>query len=320
MSGPRVLVTGATGFVGEALIFRLLLDKVFTPVAAVRGEARLSGLCPVVSFDLEGARPLPGLERVEVVIHCAARVHVMNDVAADPLQEFRRINVEGSVRLARHAASAGVRRFIFISSIKVNGEMTRPGQPFCADDRPAPVDPYGVSKWEAEEQLMQVGKDTGMEVVIIRPPLIYGPGVKANFFNMMRWLERRVPLPLGAINNQRSLVAIGNLVDLIAVCIRHPAAAGQVFLVSDGEDLSTSKLLRRMAVALSVKSYLLPVPSWLLSSAASLLGQRALAQRLCGSLQVDIGKTRSVLGWSPVITVEQALRQTAGHHDSRLQR
>jgi nucleoside-diphosphate-sugar epimerase len=317
MSAPRVLVTGATGFVGEALVFRLLRDKVFTPVAAVRGETRLAGLCPVVAFGLDENSPLPPLEDVDVVVHCAARVHVMNEVAADPLAAFRQVNVEGTARLARHAAKSGVKRFIFISSIKVNGEATLPGAPFSADDAPAPVDPYGISKREAEDALRQISQDTGMEVVIIRPPLIYGPGVKANFLNMMCWLERGIPLPFGAINNRRSLVAIGNLIDLITVCIKHPAAGGHVFLVSDAQDLSTTQLLRRMAGALNVKPRLLPLPSSLMTVGAALIGRQDLAQRLCGSLQVDIGKTQAILGWLPAIGVDQALRNTAGHYRAK---
>ncbi|WP_460091842.1 UDP-glucose 4-epimerase family protein [Pseudomonas sp. S2_E02] len=317
MSAPRVLVTGATGFVGEALVFRLLRDKVFTPVAAVRGETRLAGLCPVVAFGLDENSPLPPLENVDVVVHCAARVHVMNEVAADPLAAFRQVNVEGTARLARHAAKSGVKRFIFISSIKVNGEATLPGAPFSADDAPAPVDPYGISKREAEGALRQISQDTGMEVVIIRPPLIYGPGVKANFLNMMRWLERGIPLPFGAINNRRSLVAIGNLIDLITVCIKHPAAGGHVFLVSDAEDLSTTQLLRRMAGALGVKPRLLPLPSSLMTVGAALIGRQDLAQRLCGSLQVDIDKTQAILGWLPATSVDQALRNTAGHYRAK---
>ena len=318
MNAPKILVTGASGFVGEAVVFRLLLDKKFIPIAAARGATRLNGLCTVVPFELTDSKALPNLNDVQVVIHAAARVHVMNETAVDALTEFRKVNVEGTLRLARRAAESGVKRFIFISSIKVNGESTVLGKPFKANDFPAPADPYGVSKYEAEEALKQLSLDTGMEVVIIRPPLVYGPGVKANFLSMMRWLERGVPLPLGAIKNRRSLVAIGNLVDLINVCISHPEAAGNIFLVSDGEDLSTSQLLRRMADALGVKPRLLSIPYWVLNLGASLIGRRDLAQRLCGSLQVDINKARDILGWLPVISVDEALRHTAEQHHLKL--
>jgi nucleoside-diphosphate-sugar epimerase len=253
----------------------------------------------------------PVLQSVEVVIHAAARVHVMHDTSSDPLAEFRKVNVDGTLNLARQAAAAGVRRFIFISSIKVNGEGTAVGEPYCADARPAPIDPYGISKMEAEQGLRTLAVETGMEVVIIRPVLVYGPGVKANFLSMMRWLHKGVPLPFGAIDNRRSLVALDNLVDLIVTCIDHPAAANQTFLVSDGEDLSTTELLRRMGVALGKSTRLLPVPSRLLEVGAAMLGKQALAQRLCGSLQVDISKTRELLNWTPSVTVDQALRKTA---------
>lgn len=313
MTKRRVLVTGATGFVGEAVVFRILLDKVYAPVAAVRGESRLSGLCDVVPFDLSAGIELPALVQIDTVVHCAARVHVMSDSAADPLAKFREINVRGAVRLAHKAAESGVRRFVFISSIKVNGEATLPGMPFKADDQPAPVDPYGVSKCEAEERLREIGRETGMEIVIIRPPLVYGPGVKANFLSMMNWLRKGLPLPLGALRNQRSLVALGNLVDLIVTCIEHPAAANQTFLVSDGEDLSTTRLLRRMAAALDKRALLLPLPQILLQAAAQLMG-KDMAQRLCGSLQVDIDKTRLLLQWSPPVSVDKALKDTAMHY------
>ena len=313
MNAPKILVTGASGFVGEAVVFRLLLDKKFIPIAAARGATRLNGLCAVVPFELTDSKALPNLNDVQVVIHAAARVHVMNETAADALTEFRKVNVEGTLRLARRAAESGVKRFIFISSIKVNGESTVLGKPFKANDFPAPADPYGVSKYEAEEALKQLSFDTGMEVVIIRPPLVYGPGVRANFLSMMRWLNKGIPLPLGAIGNQRSLVAIGNLVDLIVTCIDPPQAANQTFLVSDGEDLSTPQLLRRLAKALGKKPWLLPLPTQLLKFAASILNKQSIAERICSSLQVDISKNRALLGWTPPINLNEAMRQTAAH-------
>jgi nucleoside-diphosphate-sugar epimerase len=251
------------------------------------------------------------LEGIDVVIHLAARVHVMKDMATDALSEFRRVNVEGTLNLARQAVEAGVQRFIFISSIKVNGEGSILGQPYTPEDQPAPVDPYGISKREAEDTLRQLASETGMAVVIIRPPLIYGPGVKANFLSMMRWLAKGVPLPLGAIHNKRSLLALDNLVDLILTCIHHPAAANETFLASDGEDLSTTELLQRMAAALGKKAWLIPVPSLFLEWGASLFGKQAIAQRLCGSLQIDMSKTRDLLDWKPPVRVDEALRRTA---------
>jgi nucleoside-diphosphate-sugar epimerase len=237
----------------------------------------------------------------------------MNESAQDPLVEFRKVNVEGTLNLARQAAAAGVKRFIFISSIKVNGEATLPGKSFSAEDVPVPVDAYGVSKLEAEQGLYELAESTGMEVVIIRPVLVYGPGVKANFLSMMRWLSRGIPLPLGAIHNRRSLVALGNLISLIVLCIDHPRAANQTFLVSDGEDVSTTDLLRKLACALGKPARLLPVPGWLLQGIAALLGRRSLSQRLFGSLQVDISKNQALLGWTPPVGLDQGLRLTAHH-------
>jgi UDP-glucose 4-epimerase len=233
----------------------------------------------------------------------------MHDGATDPLAAYRLVNVEGTLNLARKAAATGVRRFVFVSSIKVNGEATQLGHPFNADEAPAPLDPYGVSKFEAERVLRALEAETGMEVVIVRPPLVYGPGVKANFASMVRWVERGVPLPLGAIHNARSMVALDNLVDLLMLCIKHPAAAGQTFLVSDGEDVSTTELLRRTAQAMGKKPLLVPVPAAVLELGAALLGKRAVAQRLCGSLQVDIEKTRNLLNWTPPLTLDQGLRK-----------
>jgi len=313
MTIPKILVTGASGFVGAAVVFRLLLDKKFVPVAAVRGVSLFTGLCPVVYFDLTDPESLPVLDDVDVVIHAAARVHVMKETAIDALAEFRKVNVEGTLRLARRAAEAKVTRFIFVSSIKVNGESTGLGENFKADDCPAPVDEYGISKHEAEEALKRFGRDTGMEIVIIRPPLVYGPGVKANFLSMMVWLNKGIPLPLGAVRNRRSLVAIGNLTDLIVTCIEHPAAANQTFLVSDGRDLSTTQLLKYLTGAFGGKASIFPLPERILIMVASMLGKRAVAQRILGSLQVDIRKNYDLLGWTPPISTEIAMHQTVRH-------
>ncbi|SFH77943.1 Nucleoside-diphosphate-sugar epimerase [Pseudomonas guineae] len=311
----RVLLTGATGFVGAGIFCYASGRDNLDWVAAVRRLIEIP-LCERVHpvGDL-GASTAWGqaLAGVNVVIHAAARVHVMVDDAVDALAEFRKVNVEGTLNLARQAAETGVRRFIFISSIKVNGEGTSVGVPYLADAQPAPADPYGISKMEAEQSLRALASETGMEVVIIRPVLVYGPGVKANFLSMMRWLNKGVPLPFGAIHNRRSLVALDNLVDLIVTCIDHPAAANQTFLVSDDEDLSTTELLRRMGTALGKPARLLPLPSRLLEVGAASIGKQALSQRLCGSLQVDISKTRELLNWTPPVSVDDALRKTAKH-------
>ena len=309
-----ILLTGSTGFLGASLLERLALEGNHHLTRSVR---KLTEVLPYISQqcvvpDMDATTPwLRAVEGQDVLIHCAARVHVMNDQSSDPLAEFRQVNVAGTLNLARQAAAAGVKRFIFLSSIKVNGEGAAPGTSYKANNVPAPVDPYGISKLEAEQGLRALAAETGMDVVIIRPVLVYGPGVKANFLSMMRWLQRGVPLPFGAIYNKRSLVALENLVDLIVTCIDHPAAANETFLVSDGEDLSTTELLRRMGVALGKPARLLPVPSWLLEAGATILGKQALAQRLCGSLQVDISKTRELLGWTPPVSVDEALDKTA---------
>lgn len=312
----RVLLTGASGFVGRGLLERMSLRVDLELIAAVRRP--VSGFPECVTSQVVGGLEADTdwrnlLDGVGVVIHSSARVHVMNDTSSDPLTEFRKVNVDGTLNLARQAAASGVRRFIFISSIKVNGEGTLVGAPYFADAQPTPMDPYGISKMEAEQGLRALAAETGMEVVIIRPVLVYGPGVKANFLSMMRWLNKGVPLPFGAIDNRRSLVALDNLVDLIMTCIDHPAAANLTFLVSDGKDLSTTELLRRMGIALGKPACLLPVPSRLLEVGTAMLGKQALAQRLCGSLQVDISKTRELLNWTPPLSVDEALRKTAKH-------
>ena len=317
-----ILITGVTGFVGGAVLQRLLAEnKTQALSVAVRrsGQRWPSRVHPHVTGDLESSTNwATALEGICTVVHCAARVHVMTETAANSLDEFRRVNVQGTLNLARQAAVAGVRRFVFVSSIKVNGEATQPGHPFTADDVPAPLDDYGVSKMEAENGLREIAGQTGMEVVIIRPPLVYGLGVKANFAAMMRWLQRGIPLPLGAIHNQRSLVALDNLVDLIVTCLTHPAAANQTFLVSDGEDVSTTELLRRMGQALGRPARLIPVPVSWLKLAAAMMGKQDVAQRLCGSLQVDIEKTRRLLGWTPPLSLDEGLRRAARSADERV--
>ena len=309
----RILLTGASGFVGSALAEQLVATDNVQLVAGLRQPAPL--LTDAVEQVIVGGLGKDtgwsfALRDVDIVIHTAARVHVMNDAANDPLTEFRKVNLEGTMALAKQAVKSGVKRFIFISSIKVNGEETIIGEPFTADDEPAPMDPYGVSKAEAEQALMDLAATTGMEVVIIRPVLVYGPGVKANFRILMKWLSKGIPLPLGLIRNKRSLVALDNLVDLIITCIDHPAAANQIFLVSDGEDLSTTELLQRVGKALGKSARLIPVPACLINIAAMLIGKRDVSKRLFGSLQVDISKTCKLLDWAPPVSVDVALKRT----------
>jgi len=234
---------------------------------------------------------------------------VMRDASLDPLSEFRRVNVEGTRNLALQAVAAGVKRFVYLSSIKVNGELTQPNSFFTADDSVNPQDPYGISKWEAEQVLHQISKNTGLEVVVIRPPLIYGPNAKGNFASMVKWLGRGIPLPFGSINNLRSLVSVDNLCDLILCCVDHPVAAGQTFMVSDDEDLSTTDLLNRTAFAMGLKTSQINVPQKLLELSASLLGQSNFAQRLFGSLKVDISATKNLLDWKPPISVDEGLKR-----------
>jgi len=310
----RILITGANGFVGSAVVDKIFRDGLFEVRAAAR--QMIAGLPDNVRMVQVAALEDHGnwkdaLSGINMVIHTAARVHIMNDAVSNPLAEFRKVNVEGTLNLARQAAEAGVNRFIFISSIKVNGEFTPTGQAFTADDIPAPKDTYGISKHEAEVGLREIAKKTGMAVVIIRPPLVYGADVKANFLSMMRWLSKGLPLPLGAIRNQRSLVGLSNLVDLIITCLHHPAAANQTFLASDGEDLSTTQLLHRTGIALGKPARLLPVPAWLIGASASLIGKGDIAQRLCSNLQVDISKTRYLLGWTPPMSLDKGLQFTA---------
>jgi nucleoside-diphosphate-sugar epimerase len=309
----KVLLTGASGFLGNALLNRLLIDGYACSVAVRSRTESFPSNVQVKKIDSFEHQSQCGevVTGSEVVVHCAARVHVMKETAIDPLMAFRKINVVGTLNLAREAASAGVKRFIFISSIKVNGESTQLGHPYRADDAPAPSDPYGISKMEAEEGLRRLALETGMEVVIIRPVLIYGPGVKSNFRTMMAWLSRGLPMPLGALRNKRSLVSLDNLVDLIEICLHHPRAANQTFLVSDGMDVSTPELLTHLGIALKKPVRLISVPLVLLNFLATLVGRSSMASRLCGSLQVDIEKTRNLLDWTPPYGMDEALAKTA---------
>ncbi len=314
----KVLVTGAAGFIGRGLC-NTLASRGFDVVPTVRcgpvgDEIAVGDIGP----ETDWRRALA--TQPEVVVHLAARVHVMKDDEADPLESYRAVNVEGSLNLARQASAAGVKRLVYLSSIKVNGESTSAGQPFKADDAPAPEDPYGISKHEAEQMLRQIANETGMEVVIIRPPLVYGLGVKGNFSLLVRWIRKGTPLPLGAVHNKRSLVALENLVDFIALCAdlrRSPRAANEVFLISDGEDVSTTELFRKVANAYNVAPRLLPIPVIWTQTIARLLGKRVVSDRLLGSLVVDCSKARDLVGWKPVVSMDEQLKKMA-LHDMRI--
>jgi len=343
----KILVTGATGFIGKALV-QAMTKQNFNVIAGIRKQSSSEASILDGSIDngnyyfKPGAYKIPyassqnkcctslqaikqvelgdlssvtdhtvALQGVDVVIHLAARAHIMHDTASDPLAEFRKINTTGTLNFAIQAANAGVKRFIFISSIKVNGEMTTNGIPFQVEFPTPPTDPYALSKYEAEHGLLSLAKNTGMEVVIIRPTLVYGPGVKGNFAVMIKWLLTGIPLPLGMINNQRSFVALDNLVSFIMLCITHPRAANEVFLISDGEDVSTTQLLQKIARAFNKRALLLPIPVICLQLTARLIGQSDKAGRLFNCLQVDSSKASDLLGWHPVISMDQQLKKIA---------
>ncbi|TAG27335.1 MAG: SDR family oxidoreductase [Burkholderiales bacterium] len=321
----NLLITGANGFVGTSLVQHLLAGG-HGITAQVRSLQRLAWSSELPSKKEPSTQHLQALEAdftdisgfqqtlrgCEALVHCAARVHQVQDNASDPLAAYRRDNRDATLALARLAAQDGVQRFVLLSSVKVNGEFTQHGQPFRAQDA-TPQDPYAISKWEAEQGLLEIAAKTGMEVVIIRPPLVYGPGVKANFLTMMQWLHRGIPLPFGAINNRRSLVALPNLVDFITLCLTHPKAANRTFLISDQQDLSTTQLLRGLGDALHRPARLLPVPQHVLELGLKAVGKGDVAQRLCGSLTVDSSPATELLGWKPPLTVQQGLQLTADH-------
>lgn len=309
----KILLTGASGFVGRSLCDRLLAEnhRIIAPVRShdllpynhnLRPE-KISGLQDSLDWKLM-------LKDVEVIIHLASRVHVMNDTSIDPLAEFRKINVGATLNLARQAVELGVQRFIYMSSIKVNGEKTLPVKPFTAEDKPAPVDPYGISKYEVEQSLAQIASETGLEVVILRPPLVYGPNVKANFLRLIKWVKLGLPLPLGSLHNQRSMVYVGNLVDAVIACLEHPSVAGETFLVSDGEDVSTPQLITMIASAMGKTSRVLPFPTAILNILGKATGKSTEVERLANSLCVDSGKIRTLLGWNPPFTMEAGIQET----------
>ncbi|MHB9159181.1 MAG: UDP-glucose 4-epimerase family protein [Thiobacillus sp.] len=312
MPTGRVVVTGASGFVGRALCAELLRcgHSVKGTLRQIEGIPALEkGAEPVVVGAINAATDWKAaLAGCDVIVHLAARVHVMDDKASDPLAEFREVNTEGTLNLARQAVDAGVKRFVFISTIKVNGEGRDAA--YRETDTPAPADEYAISKWEAEKGLHRIAADTGLEVVILRPPLVYGPGVKANFLRLMRTVARGWPLPLGAIGNRRSLLYLGNFVDAIRLCVEHPGAAGQTFLLDDGEAVSTPDLIRALAHAMGRPARLLAVPVGLLELAGALLGKRAAVARLAGSLYVDSSAIRSRLGWVVPYSLQQGLAAT----------
>ena len=308
----NVLLTGSTGFIGRAIAMKLSKSSDYDLKLAVRTkkiefpiDAEYHQVC-CIDIGTDWSIALRG---VEVVIHSAGIAHIRQDSEDRLLAELRKVNVQGTLNLGRQAADAGVKRFIFLSSVKVNGEVTNKGHPFTAEDMPSPADHYGLTKLEAEMGLKEIGLNSGMEIVIIRPPLVYGPGAKANFATMVRWVKKGVPLPFGDIKNARSLVSLDNLVDFLTICLKHPAASGQIFLVSDGEDVSTTELLRRTAEALGRKILLLPVSVDHIEFVASLIGVQTITKRLCGFLQVDIEKNYRLLGWKPPLTMEQGLKK-----------
>ena len=309
----NILITGYSGFVGQHLLNDI--NHLHKIKLLGRSKDKNNHDCYTANID-SNSDYSNALKNVDIVIHMAARVHVMNDNSIDPLGEFRAVNTAGTINLAKQAADAGVKRFIFISSIKVNGESTSNTSPFQSSDVPKPEDPYGISKSEAEEQLIELGRERGLEIVIIRPPLVYGEGVKANFASLFKFVGKRVPLPFRAItNNKRSLVSVYNLVDLIKVCVDHPNAANQIFLVSDDKDISTSEMVALMAKVQGFPNYSLPLPVWCFHLIGKLLSKKDVIDRLVGSLQVDITHTKNTLNWTPPFSIEEGFAKCIERRD-----
>lgn len=309
----HILVTGATGFVGRFLCARLLDEglRVRGTLLASENHTLLAANVEPVAVEPLGPDTSWGraLADIDTIIHLAAHVHVMDDPVLNPLTEFRTVNTAGTGQLAREAARANVKRLVFVSSVKVNGEGSP--TPYSEGSCAQPVDPYGISKWEAEQALREIEAETGLEVVIVRPALVYGPGVKANFLNLMKIISRGIPLPFAAIRNKRSLIYVGNLADALAACAAHPEATGKTYLVADGEDVSTPDLIRHTAFALGSPARLFPVPASLMRLAGTLIGKRPAIDRLLGSLTVDSSAIRRELGWRPPFAMEEGLLETA---------
>lgn len=318
----RFLVTGANGFVGQYLCAELLRQGQTVRAAVRSASPPIDGIEVAVVGAIDGEiNWSDALRDVDVVIHLAARVHVMKDVAADPLAEFLRVNMQGTANLAYQAAAAGVRRLVYVSSIKVNGERTSETRPFTESDKPDPQDAYATSKWRAEQALQRVAQESGLEVVIVRPPLVYGPGVKGNFIRLLKAVDKGIPLPLASVHNKRSLIYLGNLVDALILCASHSAAAGKTYLVRDGEDLSMPDLVRQMAISLEKPARLFPLPAGLLRGLGRMLGKLESVERIVGSLRVDDDLIRKELGWKPRFNLQEGMRDTAlwykaQHHSS----
>lgn len=302
----KILVTGASGFMARTLLTRLSENDGLQVTALSRKADRWleADICPA-KHAFATADFMDFLAGIDVVIHAAARAHILKEEASNPLAEYRKVNVDFTLNIARQAAASRVKRFIFISSIGVNGISN--DRPFTVADSAAPEEPYAISKWEAEQGLVELCKTNSMELVIIRPPLMYGPDAPGNFGSLVKWVSSGIPLPLGAIDNKRSLISLDNLVDLIVTCLDHRAAAGKVLLASDGEDVSTSELLRRVAKAMGRPARLIPMPVAVLRAGATAFGKRSMAKRLLGSLQVDISKTTELLGWTPPFSLDEGL-------------